>query len=236
MLAGARMILDTVDARPEYELYQVALSNMEGGGFDLVLVFELWQESITQLAALLGLALPLRYTIKQEFFAGAPLHKPHLDGQLHDLVRRFNSFDAKLHARATDIIIQNAHDRGREPAKKAYDCARRLVENHAEFSDCTLKDHLRDRDLELERNRTSSFRDCKRRMAIKAAKHEHLASGAHHTWRRQRPSFARPPARDDASPGRRAFCKRPGLMCAVDSERCWRSQACDSFRAPERGR
>lgn len=221
MLSGARMLPDTVDARPERDLYDIARRNIENHVFDVVLVFELFQESLLQLANKLGLSPLVHYALRQEWFAGAPIHrKPRLDDQTIDLVRRFNYYDDRLHRLATNRLEKTAARAGRSPTAPWYDCVRRLAVDRFEYTDCTLKPQFRDADAEQLRNASHSFRSCVRKRNNRAATHENL--------KRRSPSEPLGVTKPHASGKRpRYFCKRPGLMCTGPPGRtCWKSQAC----------
>lgn len=155
MLAGGVAARDSVDARSESELYQIAVRNM-GAVFDAVLVYEYFQESLIQLAKQLRLSPPAAYTTRRDWAYLKRRHgldKPRLDSRALDLVRRLNGYDHLIHQRAIETLFSRsasyyrraqAESFRRSHRETYYECAEFDSQQQQHPSTrCVLKDRYR---------------------------------------------------------------------------------------------
>ncbi|KAJ8599196.1 hypothetical protein CTAYLR_007527 [Chrysophaeum taylorii] len=168
MLAGARMFATTVDARPESVLYAIARDNLDRV-YDVVLVFEHFQESLVVLARRLGIAPPRRYAFTQEE------HLPRLDRATRDLARRFNYFDTLLHEEASKRL----HETARPYVCAMGECALKPDFPFVARSSSSSSSSITTRESECVRKRTSK---AAARLAKRKEDHHYPGGGGRRRW------------------------------------------------------
>ena len=184
MLAGALMIGDHPDPRPEEELFALAMKNLDEK-IDAAIVFEKFHLSLVVLAKKLDLPPPATFSILKERTEDKP--KAKVNRTVLEAVAHYNRYDKLLHDEcerrldddAKDIILlQKKQRRLTAETEVIYDCGvpdnktallhwstMEKMLHYYEAQRCGLVDTLRNQEAENQRKQSATFSACVKRNA-----------------------------------------------------------------------